>query len=128
MPDGTHKWHSVLKELAAISPLEDSAFKILLKDDEQFATLAESASGIRLDAGGITSINGEIVLHADGKLIRMDSLRETDAGYFNLESQVQEQGFPFKRHLLYWAFAYANGIKPGDPFTALRTCVQCPKC
>ncbi|MCL1882634.1 MAG: PD-(D/E)XK nuclease family transposase [Defluviitaleaceae bacterium] len=114
----------ILKELATLDPLDDRAFRILASDDEQFKILAESFSGETLDGEKIIHMNGEIVLTAYGKLIRVDSLRDVDSAFINLDGQVKTSAFPFKRHVFYTAAIYANGIQMGDSWGNLKPVIS----
>jgi len=87
----------ILKELATLDPL----------DDEK-----------------IIHMNGEIVLTANGKLIRVDSLRETTAAFINMDGQIKASEFPFKRHVFYTAVIYANGIQKGDSWEKLKPVIS----
>ena len=110
----------ILQELATLDPLDDRAFAILASDDEQFKLMAEAFSGKALDDGKLININGEFVLSANGRLIRLDSLRDATSEFFNLEGQIQTSKFPFKRHIFYSAFIYINGIQKGDEWDKLK--------
>lgn len=114
----------ILKELAALDPLDDRAFRIFISNDEQFALLAESLSGEALDGEKIIHMNGEIVLTANGRLIRTDSLRSTDATFFNIEGQIKTEDFPLKRHIFYTAIIYVNGIQKGDSWEKLKPVIS----
>ena len=114
----------ILKELATLDPLDDRAFKILASDDEQFKTLAESFSGEVLGDEKIIHMNGEIVLTANGRLIRVDSLRDTTAAFINMDGQIKAEEFPFKRHVFYTALIYANGIQKGDSWEKLKPVIS----
>jgi len=114
----------ILKELATLDPLDDRAFRILVSDDEQFKTLAESISGEVLSDEKIIHMNGEIVLTANGKLIRVDSLRETAAAFINMDGQIKASEFPFKRHVFYTAVIYANGIQKGESWEKLKPVIS----
>jgi hypothetical protein len=104
----------ILKELATLDPLDDRAFRIFMSDDEQFALLAESLSGEALDGDKIIHMHGEIVLTANGRLVRTDVLRSTMTAFFNIEGQIETVGFPLKRHIFYSAVIYASGKQKSD--------------
>ena len=91
----------ILNELATLNPLDDRAFKILASDDEQFALMTKFFSGEDLTGEKIIHMNGKIMLTANGRLIRADSLRSTVAAVFNIESQMEVNKFPLKRHIFY---------------------------
>ena len=114
----------ILRELATLDPLDDRAFRIYISDDEEFSFLAESISGEALDREKIISLNGEIVLTANGRLIRTDSLRGTTTAFFNVESQIETDGFPLKRHIFYTAVIYASGIQKGDSWEKLKPVIS----
>ena len=114
----------IIKELATLDPLDDRAFKILVSDDEQFKTLAESFSSEVLDDEKIIHMNGEIVLTVNGRLIRVDSLRNTTTAYINMDGQIIAEKFPFKRHVFYSALIYANGIQKGDDWEKLKPVIS----
>jgi len=114
----------ILKELSTLDPLDDRAFKILISDDEQFTFMAESFSGENLTEEKIIHMNGEIVLTANGRLIRTDSLRGTVAAFFNMESQIETEKFPLKRHIFYTAVIYASGIQKGDSWEKLKPVIS----
>ena len=111
---------NILKELATLDPLEDRAFKILLSDDTQFALLAEAFTGKNLYDERLININGEIALTVNGRLVRLDTLRDTGEGYINVESQIVAADFPFKRHVFHSAIVYINGIQKGDSWQSLK--------
>ena len=115
---------NILKELATLDPLEDRAFKILLSDDTQFALLAEAFSGQKIDEDSIIDINGEIVMSVKGRAIRLDSLRDTNEGYLNMEGQIIATDFPFKRHVFHSAAIYVNGIQKGDSWHDLKPAIS----
>ena len=114
----------ILQELATLDPLDDRAFAILASDDEQFRLMAEAFSGKALDDDKLININGELALTVKGRLIRLDSLRDTTSGFFNLEGQVQASKFPFKRHVFYSAFIYVNGIQKGGAWDDLKPVIS----
>ena len=115
---------NILKELATLDPLEDRAFKILLSDDAQFALLAEAFTGQKIDEDCIIDINGEIVFTVKGRLIRLDSLRDTSLGYVNMEGQIVATDFPYKRHIFHSAAIYVNGIQKSDSWQDLKPVVS----
>ena len=115
---------NIIKELATLDPLDDRAFRIFLSDDVQFTLLAEAFSGETLDGEKIVHMNGEIVLTAKGKLIRADSLRDTDSAFINIDGQIKTSDFPFKRHVFYTAAIYANGIKQGGAWDSLKPVIS----
>ena len=114
----------ILKELSTLDPLDDRAFKILVSDDEQFKLLAESFSGEALDDEKIIHMNGEIVLTANGRLIRVDTLRDTSVAVINMDGQIKADEFPFKRHVFYTSLIYANGIQKGDTWDKLKPVIS----
>jgi len=114
----------ILKELATLDPLDDRAFRILASDDEQFKVLAESFSGETLDGEKIIHMNGEIVLTANGRLIRTDVLRDTDVALFNLEGQIKTADFPLKRHIFYTAVIYASSLQKSDQWEKLKPVIS----
>ena len=114
----------ILLELATQDPLDDRAFKILLSDDEQFVTLAEAFSAERLDADSIVDINGEIVLTVKGRLIRLDTLRDTNIAYINIEGQIEPALFPYKRHLFHGTVVYTTGIQKSESFQNLKPVIS----
>jgi len=114
----------ILKELATLDPLDDRAFRIYVSDDEEFSFLAESISGESLDGEKIIHMNGEIVLTANGRLIRTDALRGTATTFFNMESQIETDDFPLARHIFYTAVIYANGIQKGDSWDKLKPVIS----
>jgi len=114
----------ILKELATLDPLDDRAFKILASDDEQFKVLAELFSGETLDGEKIINMNGEIVLTIEGRLIRVDILRDTDTAFINLDAQIKTSDFPFKRHVFYTAAIYAHGIQKSDSWEKLKPVIS----
>jgi len=115
---------AILKELATLDPLSDRPFKVLISDDEQFTLLAESFSGETLDGEKIVHMNGEIVLTAGGRLIRMDALRGTDTALFNIEGHQITEDFPLKRHIFYTAVIYAHGLQKGDAWEKLKPVIS----
>jgi len=114
----------ILKELATLDPLDDRAFRIYISDDEEFSFLAESISGESLDGEKIIHMNGEIVLTANGRLIRTDALRGTATAFFNMESQIETDDFPLERHIFYTAVIYASGIQKGDSWDKLKPVIS----
>ncbi|MCL2200096.1 MAG: hypothetical protein FWB80_14380 [Defluviitaleaceae bacterium] len=114
----------ILKELSTLDPLDDRAFRIFISDDEQFTLLAEAFSGEALDGEKIIHMNGEIVLTANGRLIRTDALRGTATAFFNMEGQIETADFPLKRHIFYTAVIYANGIQKGDTWEKLKPVIS----
>ena len=114
----------ILKELATLDPLDDRAFRVFISDDEQFKALAESFSGETLDGEKIIHMNGEIVLTANGRLIRTDVLRGTDTTVFNIEGQIKTEDFPLNRHIFYTAVIYASGIQKGDSWEKLKPVIS----
>ena len=69
-------------------------------------------------------MNGEIVLTANGRLIRTDVLRDTDIALFNLEGQIKAADFPLKRHLFYAAVIYASSLQKGDAWEKLKPVIS----
>ena len=114
----------ILKELATLNPLEDRPFKILASDDEQFKVLAESFSGESLDGEKIIHMNGEIVLTANGRLIRTDVLRDTSVAFFNLEGQIKTADFPLKRHIFHATAIYASSLQKSDSWEKLKPVIS----
>jgi len=114
----------ILKELATLDPLDDRAFRIYISDDDEFAFLAKSLSGESLDGETIIHMNGEIVLTANGRLIRTDALRSTISTFFNIEGQIKTEDFPLTRHIFYTAVIYANGIQKGDAWNQLKPVIS----
>ena len=120
LPQNTGDMSDILRELATLDPLDDRALKILLSDDEQFTLLAEALSGKSLDEDKIININGELVLSVKGRLIRLDALRDTSAGYINIEGQIEASDFPFKRHVFHGAFIYVSGLQKSETWQSLK--------
>ena len=114
----------ILLELATQDPLDDRAFRILLSDDEQFVALAEAFTAENLDTDSIVDINGELVLTVKGKLIRLDTLRDTDIAYINMEGQIDAALFPYKRHLFYGSVIYAMGIQKSETYQNLKPVIS----
>ena len=114
----------ILQELATLNPLDDRAFKILLSDPEQFIALSEAFLEKSFDEDKIIAINGEIVLSVKGRLVRLDSLHDTDVGYVNMEGQIDALQFPFKRHVFYGSFVYVNGIQKSENWDKLKPAIS----
>jgi len=86
--------------------------------------LFSAATGESLDGEKIIHMNGEIVLIANGRLIRTDALRGTASSFFNMESQIETDDFPLARHIFYTAVIYASGIQKGDSWDKLKPVIS----
>ena len=110
-------------EIGKIQPLSDEHFKEIFEDESRFAEITELILGRKLGEE-IINLNGEFRLMVKGRAIQMDYLYGTTKEIINIEAQNVTETFPFKRHLFYWAVAYAHTLKKGDEFTQLKPCTS----
>jgi len=114
----------ILADIATRDIIRDGAFKIFLKNPELFGNVVEDITGDQLPDECEVLINGEIQLTVNGKAIQPDTLTVVETGTYNIEVQTKSSGFPFHRHLFYWATIYANSLKSGEDYKDLKPVVS----
>jgi hypothetical protein len=112
--------NKIMEQIQVVDPLDDKAFKILLSDDQCFKLIAESVLGITIPSDCIVSIQGEMSLSVNGKLIRIDNFRSTEKSVINMEAQNEAGKFTYKRHLFYGSIAYAFTLQSGQDYESLK--------
>jgi predicted transposase/invertase (TIGR01784 family) len=110
----------IMEQIQLVDPLDDKAFRILLSDDQCFKFIAESVLGITIQSDCIVSIQGEMSLSVNGKLIRMDNFKSAGNNVINMEAQNEASKFTYKRHLFYGSIAYAFTLQSGQDYESLK--------
>jgi hypothetical protein len=115
---------AVIDEVSKVSPLDDKAFKKFLENEDNFRTVAEMFINEPLSDGVMHRIKEELFLMVNGKTIRMDNVRKTDAEIVNIDGQQNRFFFPFKRQLFYWAITYISTLQEGEKYNLLLPAIS----
>ena len=98
-------------------PMNDSAFKIALDYyNIFFIELVQFTTGKEISNTVESAVGSESTLTVKGKTIRLDSLKNTDEGYFNVEGQIQGSKFTIKRQISYVTIIFASQLQEGDDY------------
>ena len=108
---------SAIDPLATVKPLNDTAFKLLLKYyDEIFNELTLYSTGKEAGTTIVNAIGSEACVYVGGKTSFFDHLRNTISGYIDFEGQNDRSKFPIQRHLFCWALIFVCQLKEGEDY------------